>query len=142
MSPTFAEDHPYVQAYLKHATASMLQAEDGAHALGSTSACADPRWHQCTGHAQCSNWWRAMYGGVARPARVADVLSPADAARFTVYDLQRIFVVAALAVFTRPTHPAHWAFWARNARYLVAKEVQEVVSECRCLRGWHGGLTG
>lgn len=143
MSPTFTEDHPYVQAYLKRVAAAMLQAEDCAHELGSVSGCADPRWHQCTGHDQCSNWWRADYGGVAYPAGVADVLSPTDAAKFSVYDLQRIFVVAALAVYARPKHPAHWAFWAKNARYRVAKEVQEVIRECRCLQGWHdGGLTG
>ncbi|KAI0350473.1 hypothetical protein OH77DRAFT_1524857 [Trametes cingulata] len=44
-------------------------------------------------------------------------------------DARRIFVLAALSVYSFPTHLAHWAFWARNSRMRVLQLVHEVVCE-------------
>ncbi|KAI0824069.1 hypothetical protein BC628DRAFT_476690 [Trametes gibbosa] len=135
MPAPFSISHPYVQAYLEHARTNMLESEDNAHELGLASECVDKRWHVLSNRAQSASWWRVEYGGVARPEGVASALAAGlhlndrPERALSIYDAERIFAVAALAVYPFPTHPAHWAFWAKNSKQRVAEVVHEVVCE-------------
>ncbi|KAI0633777.1 hypothetical protein C8Q77DRAFT_811072 [Trametes polyzona] len=122
--------HPYVEAYLRCAAASMHEAERRSHEVRSSSDCVNPSWHALAGHGRTTNWWRVEYGGVARPEAVANSL----AAEYTslalnAFEARRVYALAALAVYAFPTHPAHWAFWARNAKQRAAEVVHEIVCE-------------
>ncbi|KAI0373468.1 hypothetical protein BV20DRAFT_738644 [Pilatotrama ljubarskyi] len=116
--------HPYVQAYIECAAAFLVQAEVNTHP---DRTCTNTAWHELTDFAHCTTWWRVEYGGIAHPESVAHALNVHP--DMSLDDARRVFVLAALAVYSFPKHPAHWAFWARNSRRRVLQLVHEVVCE-------------
>ncbi|KAI0360885.1 hypothetical protein OH77DRAFT_1509030 [Trametes cingulata] len=116
--------HPHVQTYIRCAAAFLAEAEDRSHPQ---ACCTNDAWHVFSDRKQLTTWWRVEYGGIAHPEGVAHALNAYS--ELSLDDARRIFVLAALSVYSFPTHPAHWAFWARNSRMRVLQLVHEVVCE-------------